>query len=101
MVAKEQGRSFPSPAPSLEAACFLDGTEGRVQDVGTRSPPPAGPGRRVSAGRGGRALFSAGPLLFPGGVGWGGARRGAGTGRRTGGLTGAACSSRPASAVHP
>ena len=103
MVAKEQGGSFQSPAPSLEAACFLDGAEGRVEDVGTRSPPPAGPGRRVSEGRGGRAHFSVGSLFFSGGLGGGAGRGGARgpAGGRAGGLTGAACSSRPASAVHP
>lgn len=36
MVAKEQGRSFPSPAPSLGGGVFSVQGQGRLEDV-TRS----------------------------------------------------------------
>lgn len=44
MVAKEQGRSFPSPAPSLGSGVFSGRAEGRVEDVVTRSLAARGAG---------------------------------------------------------
>lgn len=46
MVAKEQGRSFPSPAPSLGGGVFSVQGQGRVEDV-TRSPATVPAGSRA------------------------------------------------------
>lgn len=61
MVAKEQGRSFPSPAPSLGGGVFSVQGQGRVEDV-TRSPAPGECGvRRRCPRAAGRGLGAWGP----------------------------------------
>lgn len=75
MVAKEQGRSFPSPAPSLGAARSLDPAEGRVEDVRARSPPPTGSGEARECGaRWSSPLLGGATLLFGRAGGRGGGR---------------------------
>lgn len=61
MVAKEQGRSFPSPAPSLGGGVFSVQGQGRVEDV-TLSPAPGECGARRRCPRAaGRGLGARGP----------------------------------------
>lgn len=61
MVAKEQGRSFPSPAPSLGGGVFSVKGQGRFEDV-TRSPAPGECGvRRRCPRAAGRGLGAWGP----------------------------------------
>lgn len=61
MVAKEQGRSFPSPAPSLGGGVFSVQGQGRVEDV-TRSPALGECGaRRQCPWAAGRGLGAWGP----------------------------------------
>lgn len=93
MVAKEQGRSFPSPTPSLGSGVFSGPGQGRVEDV-TCSAAARECGVRRPSPRVGEAAFVSGRGRE---LGDAGTPRGAGPGR----LTGAACSSRPSAAVHP
>lgn len=68
MVAKEQGRSFPSPTPSLGSGVFSGPGQGRVEDVtcsaaarecGVRRPSPRVGEAAFVSGRG-RELGDAG-----------------------------------------